>query len=800
MKLYIDVTNLMAVDFLTGIQKVVREVVIRMLRDPGIDVVLLCCAKDDETINLLDNDLFLDYFTNNTGDKNRIITNKITTFEQLEAGSVFFDIDSVWNSHRRRSAILPVLKRHGLKLAVFIHDIIPITYPEYCHEVTAFFFMNYLAAYLQYADIIITSTQTTLDQINALIKQLDLSPITGYVTSLGSDFALSSTKSGHVSKAAKAIVREGKYILCVGTIEPRKNHKLLLDAYDQYLADMGINLVFAGRIGWNVEELSARMKQHPRNGHGFYHLSGQNDATIDYLYRNAYIVAFPTFEEGFGLPMIEAIERDSVLLASNVAVLKEVGGDFCDYFDPNSPQEFAELVESYLHSPSRYNSRKEQMKNYVPVTWDLVTRRMTDALKTLEIKPFAIDTNVKQLVILSARMGMLLETLPFIEHYMRFITEIIVCCPDSEAPSLKENYQGRLKLIVLTDSEILNGNTMPADHTTRNMYLRCLAMKRPELDPVFIISDDDYRPLKPIYLNDYITDNKYISYYCFSLDKWIGTSWNPTSFDRGMKRTADFLQDHHYPCRHYASHMPQIIDKAVFLEMLEKHPGMDSRGYCEWCTYFNYLQYAYPANVISVPYKTMGWPGSPTDWKLEVAPDEYLFENFYEGNYQKNAIFDGFSTVFCENTEQENQKKISLFSQRQKQYQQYQKTFDMYSRIYSSEYRELPTFGILISADGSRISVPKYLVIDQNGFAWIPFEIRTLSTNDDDNHTIDIESYYNDSFGKTFFYAEVVTMPLQDSKFDFPVYGYRLKGDYTYNLRIKSKKEIIHKSFPILVI
>lgn len=124
----------------------------------------------------------------------------------------------------------------------------------------------------------------------------------------------------------------------------------------------------------------------------------------------------------------------------------------------------------------------------------------------------------------------------------------------------------------------------------------------------------------------------------------------------------------------------------------------------------------------------------------------------------------------------------------------------MYSRIYSSEYRELPTFGILISADGSRLSVPKYLVIDQNGFAWIPFEIRTLSTNDDDNHTIDIESYYNDSFGKTFFYAEVVTMPLQDSKFDFPVYGYRLKGDYTYNLRIKSKKEIIHKSFPILVI
>lgn len=796
MKVYVDVSNLLIVDFVTGIQRVVREVVVRMLQDPELEVVLLSCAKGEENFSILDNEKFLDHFWRHTGSRDGILGNSSCTIEELEGGAVFFDIDSVWGSHRRRSSILPILKNNGLKLAVFIHDIIPVTYPQYCHENTAFFFMNYLAAYLQYADIVITSTQSTLDEINSLVEQLSLPPIKGFVTWLGSDFAAPVNKDNQVSREAKAVVKKGKYILCVGTIEPRKNHKLLLDAYDERLAELGINLVFAGRIGWNVEEFKERMQNHPKRDRGFYHLSGQNDATIDYLYRNAYVVAFPTFEEGFGLPMIEAIERNCVLAASDVPVLKEVGKDLCDYFNPNCPQEFISLIEGYINNPSIYDAKKEHLKTYVPVTWDTVTSKMSAALKTLKCEASLKKTEVKQMVILSARTEMLLETLPFIENYMDFIKEVVICCPDKTATVLQSDYRGRLKLTTLTDSEVLNGAPLPEDHTTRNMYLRCLAMKNRKLDDVFIMSDDDYRPLKEIHIDKYIKDGKYVSYYCFNLEEWTGTAWEPTSFDSGMKRTAEFLQKFHYPCRHYASHMPQIIDKRIFLEMLEKHPGMEKKGYCEWCTYFNYLQYSYPSIVEAVPYKTMGWPGNPTDWKMQVVPDEFLYENFYEESYEEGAIFEGISREFTKECELDNIEKIKRYTARQNQYLDYQKAFDIFSKVYVCEYRELPRFGLILTDDWQQLTVPRYLLMSRQGVARILFEIRVSAES---KKTIEIDSYYNDSVGNIFCHAEIIKMPYENCVFDFPLYGYHKEGNYTYNLVIREGTRTIRKSIPISI-
>lgn len=213
------------------------------------------------------------------------------------------------------------------------------------------FFMNYLAAYLQYADLIFTSTQSTLDQVNQLLCKLKLPTRKGCVTWLGSDFTSVPGKDRQISPKAKHIAKKGTYILCVGTIEPRKNHRLLLEAYDGGLADMGIDLVFAGRIGWNVEDIKERIEKHPRKAQGLYLLESPNDAAIHYLYQNAFLVAFPTFEEGFGLPVIEAIERGSVVIASDIPVLREVGGDYCDYFNPEDSGELISLIKKYLSRP-----------------------------------------------------------------------------------------------------------------------------------------------------------------------------------------------------------------------------------------------------------------------------------------------------------------------------------------------------------------------------------------------------------------------------------------------------------------
>lgn len=800
MKLYIDVSNLISVNFVTGIQRVVREVVVRMLKKTEMETILLSCPKGQEDFDILDNEAFLNYFSLGKGNKTHIVSGNSCSINDLEAGSVFFDIDSVWSSHQRRSQILPVLKRQGVKLAVYIYDIIPITYPQYCHENTAFFFMNYLAAYLQYADVILVSAQSTLDAINDLSRQLNLPKVKGYVTWLGSDFATQEQTDEQVSVEARSIVKKGKYILCVGTIEPRKNHRLLLDAFDEKWVDMGINLVFAGRIGWDVGDLEKRMQEHPYRNQRFFHLSGQNDATIDYLYRNAFIVAFPTFEEGFGLPMIEAIERGSVLIASNIPVLKEVGKEFCDYFNPHSTQEILALVDNYWEHPEVYQDKKENLKKYIPITWDTVTDKIISSLKSLECKKTLTFPQVKQMVILSAREEMLLSTLPYIEKFMMFIEEVVICCPDRSAPILAPKYTGRLKLSFLTDSEVLGDSPLPKDHITRNFYLRCLAMRSEKIDDVFIMSDDDYRPLCPININCFYMNGKYKAYYCYDLTKWTGTAWNLNSFDIGMKKTFRFLNEHHYPCKHYASHMPQIIDKKIFIEMLDRHPGMEIEGYCEWSTYFNYLEYKYPSIVTSQIYKSMCWPGNPTDWKQQVIPTEYLFENYYEENYRDKGIFEGLSTEFHDRIQEENNEKIKRFISRQNMYQSYQKTFDLFTQMYCCEYRELPQIGFIMCRSWYELVMPQYLIIKEKSFVWIPFEIRVDDSKTKHTKEIEIDCYYSDIVGNEFYHAEVMKMPALNATFDMPLYGYRVAGNYYYNIIVKTGKKKIHKTIPISII
>ena len=316
MKIYIDVTNLLRVDFLTGIQRVVREVVLRMIRNRKLDIVLLNYHEGYKEFQIIDAQKFMDYFSNGIGSKDELVTDQRVNPVNMQPGTVFFDIDGVWSLSLKRSHLLPILKANGVKLVVYVYDIIPITHPQFCHEQTVYNFMTYIGAYLQCADLIIASAQSTLDEIDKLLEQLNLPKIPGKVSWLGSDFNIKNSDDTEINPEAVDAVAAGRYVLMVGTIEPRKNHALVLEAFEHALFERGINLIFAGRIGWNVQAFEKKIEEHPKRNRQLFHLSGMNDATIDYLYRNAFCVAFPTFNEGFGLPIIEAFQRGTPVLAS----------------------------------------------------------------------------------------------------------------------------------------------------------------------------------------------------------------------------------------------------------------------------------------------------------------------------------------------------------------------------------------------------------------------------------------------------------------------------------------------------
>ena len=147
-KIYIDLTILMQVNFLTGIQRVIIEILVRLLKRGDVDVVMLQYSSENEYFRILDNNAFLLFYEQKTGSKAECVLNKIMEKNEFEPGSVFFDIDGVWNCRLTRSSFYPILKKQGVKIVTHVYDIIPITHPQYCHENTVMHFIEYLGASL----------------------------------------------------------------------------------------------------------------------------------------------------------------------------------------------------------------------------------------------------------------------------------------------------------------------------------------------------------------------------------------------------------------------------------------------------------------------------------------------------------------------------------------------------------------------------------------------------------------------------------------------------------------------------
>lgn len=332
------------------------------------------------------------------------------------------------------------------------------------------------------------------------------------------------------------------------------------------------------------------------------------------------------------------------------------------------------------------------------------------------------NSSIKQMVVLTARNEDIMRSLPFIEAYMPFIEELVVCCPERNVLPFRENYTGRLSLTFITDDELLKGRTLPSDHQARNFFLRCMLMEQDVLDDAFIMTDDDYRPMKPITEDVFIKDGRYQAYYFYDIRKWQGTYNNYTSFDKGAFRTRDFLLEKGYDTLQYSSHQPQVIDKNIFREMLTVHNGIENEPYDEWSTYFNFGLYHHPDKFMPRLNVSMCWPADTASWDMYHEPDEFLFENFYEELYEKGGIFEGFSTRYCENTESENMQKADIVRRLVKKHMAEQEIFRSYCREYSDKTTACPE--IIIDYESALTAgIPVYMQLPCDCWTRIPVRI-----------------------------------------------------------------------------
>ena len=272
-----------------------------------------------------------------------------------------------------------------------------------------------------------------------------------------------------------------------------------------------------------------------------------------------------------------------------------------------------------------------------------------------------------QIVYISNRPAIFAETLGHVALFMEFIDQVLVCVPDHQRTEF-ESIQAKHPISVLSESEILRESELAElpdlDHQRRNYLLRTRLVRSDSVNDQFIMSDDDARPLKPIPIETFIRNGRYRRYFFYDLAHWNN---NQTEFDAGQIATYAVLNHENLPHLSYASHMPQVINKNMFVEAVDFfNEYQKNQPLCEWSTYFNYATSRHSEKFHDEEtYMTLCWPEHPLAWKLYLSPDRQFFENYTPSLYKNDRVFAHLSpnTVGTSKSEQEhkNIEKVILW-------------------------------------------------------------------------------------------------------------------------------------------
>ena len=243
---------------------------------------------------------------------------------------------------------LKEVKANMGRIVIIIYDLIPLMHPEFFKDWLVEKFTSRLPYATTNTDLFVAISQATE---KALIKYLSdhilfKQPTTTHFL-LGADLDL-IVNTLQVRENVQALFSNKKPYLCVGTIEPRKNHELLLDAFDEiWKNNQKVHLCIIGGYGWKSEKLIERINNHPNLDKNLTWFSDLNDTELSHCYNNAKALIFPSIIEGFGLPLIEALHYGCPVMASDIPVFREIGGDRCSYFSINSPDGLINEIRNF---------------------------------------------------------------------------------------------------------------------------------------------------------------------------------------------------------------------------------------------------------------------------------------------------------------------------------------------------------------------------------------------------------------------------------------------------------------------
>lgn len=234
------------------------------------------------------------------------------------------------------------------RIVVLVHDTIPLDHPALCRPDTPIGFRRKMEAVSALADLVIFSTQDAQARAEAHFARFGRVPA-AVVARLGITTA---------APAPLPFAPQQPYFVCLGTIEPRKNHALLLEVW-QNLPQPAPHLYLVGSRGWASADLFARLDALPEAG-AIHLLSGLTDGQITTLLAGAQALLFPSLAEGFGIPALEAAALGTPAVLSNLAVFQEIAPASAILLDPKDIYAWMETIGYLAAQKHIYNTHMTQ--------------------------------------------------------------------------------------------------------------------------------------------------------------------------------------------------------------------------------------------------------------------------------------------------------------------------------------------------------------------------------------------------------------------------------------------------------
>ncbi|MFI4947539.1 MAG: glycosyltransferase family 4 protein [Alphaproteobacteria bacterium] len=264
----------------------------------------------------------------------------------------------------KRSLIARLKQRSGARFVCFVHDLIPIEFPEYARPGQAAIHRRRIETAAQYADALIVNSAVTRAALQPYLERAGRAPPV-LVAPLGVD--LPPVPTDPLSPHGRP------YFVYVSTIEARKNHLLLLNLWRRLAGELGEEaprLVLVGRRGWETENVVDMLDRSAALRGAVIEHNAMPDAAMVRLLQGACAALLPSFAEGFGLPLIEALALGVPMLCSDIPALRETGGAVPDFADPLDALSWRNAILDYTAPGSpRRAAQLDRLRGWNPPRW-----------------------------------------------------------------------------------------------------------------------------------------------------------------------------------------------------------------------------------------------------------------------------------------------------------------------------------------------------------------------------------------------------------------------------------------------